>query len=103
MNPDTRKERRREVLEHVGDLLENRIGSSIENSALEAPVLDPEETVRPKVQSVGQEGRAGSIPAKRVWYRVPVRKGLSGDGSEYHIYLKAGDTQHLCVFFSGGG
>ena len=47
MNQDTRKERRREVLEHVGDLLENRIGSSIENSALEAPVLDPEETVRP--------------------------------------------------------
>ena len=38
-----------------------------------------------------------------VWYRVPLERGLSGDGSEYYIYAKLADPEKLCVFFSGGG
>ncbi|MBQ7557296.1 MAG: pectin acetylesterase [Lachnospiraceae bacterium] len=41
------------------------------------------------------------VPSK--WYRVPVKKGISGDGSEYHIYIKRGTSENMCVFLSGGG
>jgi len=90
-----------DVLEHVGDLLENTIGSSIEHSGLEAPLLE--------LDSVPDKG-AGEISVtdlpqmkERVWYRIPVEDGISGDGSEYHIYAKSGSGNGLIVFFSGGG
>jgi hypothetical protein len=68
----------------AGDFVEERIGKAIENSALKAPDLPQD-------------------PQKMVWYRVPLDKGLSGDGSEYYIYVKLADPDKLCVFFSGGG
>ena len=42
-------------------------------------------------------------PKKLVWYRIPLQNGLSGDGSEYHMYVKRGTNRNLCIFFSGGG
>ena len=38
-------------------------------------------------------------------YLVPVAipEGITGDGSEYHIYIKKGSGKNLCVFLSGGG
>ena len=115
MNADQRRAHRKEILEHVGDLLENRIGSTIENGPLEAPLFDPEagaETDSAANEDLSREsgvkndrGEEASVrlPEKRVWYRIPVREGISGDGSGYHIYLKAGDSENLCIFFSGGG
>lgn len=70
----------------AGDVVENRLGSRIEGSALEAPILDP-----------------GISPEPKKWYRVPLSSGMSGDGSEYHIYFKKGLTDHLVIFLSGGG
>ncbi len=67
-----------------GDLVENRIGNAIENSVLEAPVLEGE-------------------PKAKKWYKIPLENGLSGDGSPYHIYFSKGTTDHLCIFLSGGG
>ncbi|MBE5828109.1 MAG: pectin acetylesterase [Butyrivibrio sp.] len=68
----------------AGDFVENRIGKAIENSGRKAEDL-PEN------------------PKPMTWYRVPLERGLSGDGSEYYIYVKLGDPDKLCVFFSGGG
>ncbi len=68
----------------VGDFVENRIGKAIEDSSFKAEVL-PEN------------------PEKMTWYKVPLEKGMSGDGSEYHIYVKLADPDKLCVFLSGGG
>lgn len=42
-------------------------------------------------------------PEEKVWYRVPIPEGRCGDGSEYHIYIRKGCSDKLCVFFSGGG
>ena len=67
----------------AGDFVENSIGKAIENRRL-APDLPKD-------------------PQKMIWYRVPLERGLSGDGSEYYIYVKLGDPQKLCIFFSGGG
>ena len=67
----------------VGELVEHRISAGIEHF-FEAPLL------------------AGS-PRKQTWYRVPVEGGRSGDGSEYHIYIKIADLTKLCIFLSGGG
>ena len=67
----------------AGDFVENSIGKAIENRRM-APDL-------PK------------NPEKMTWYKVPLDKGLSGDGSEYYIYVKLGDPEKLCVFLSGGG
>ncbi len=39
----------------------------------------------------------------RLWYRVDIPGGMSGDGSEYHIYVKRAPSKNLCVFLSGGG
>lgn len=64
----------------VGDMVEKTIGSI----RREAPVLTGE-------------------PEELVWYRVVLPAGRSGDGSEYHIYLKKGTGNDLCIFFSGGG
>ncbi|MBQ4307187.1 MAG: pectin acetylesterase [Lachnospiraceae bacterium] len=74
------------LLSHAGDRFEERISSHLSGSRFEAPVLTADETPEPKK-----------------WYRVPLPLGLSGDGSEYHIYLKAGTTDKLVIFLSGGG
>ena len=55
----------------VGDFVENSIGKAIEDKGLLAEVL-PEK------------------PKKMTWYRVPIANGMSGDGSEYYIYVKKG-------------
>ncbi len=68
----------------AGDFVENRIGKAIENSGRKAEDLPKD-------------------PAKHTWYRVPLERGLSGDGSEYYIYACFGNPHKLCVFFSGGG
>lgn len=68
----------------AGDFVENRIGKAIENSGKKAEDLPKE-------------------PKPMTWYRVPLERGLSGDGSEYYIYVKLGDPDKLCIFFSGGG
>ncbi|MBP3784920.1 MAG: pectin acetylesterase [Butyrivibrio sp.] len=68
----------------AGDFVENRIGKAIENSGRKAEDLPKE-------------------PKPMTWYRVPLERGLSGDGSEYYIYVKLGDPDKLCIFFSGGG
>lgn len=68
----------------AGDYVENRIGKAIENSRFKADDL-PEK------------------PEEMTWYRVPLERGLSGDGSEYYIYVKLADPKKLCIFFSGGG
>ena len=44
-----------------------------------------------------------ATPEQKVWYRVPVPEGRCADGSEYHIYIRKGCSDKLCVFFSGGG
>lgn len=68
----------------VGDFVEDRIGKAIEESSFKAENL-PEN------------------PEKMKWYKVPIEKGMSGDGSEYHIYVKLADSDKLCIFLSGGG
>ncbi len=68
----------------AGNFVERSIGNTISHSHLKAQIL-PEE------------------PQERVWYRVPLSKGLSGDGSEYYIYVKIADPTKLCIFLSGGG
>ena len=53
----------------VGEFVENSIEKKILQTKKEAPVLE-------------------GVPEFQTWYRVPVPEGLSGDGSEYHIYSK---------------
>ena len=81
--------------EKLGDRAENMIGNVMENARFEAPEL----IVRP-----GQQARQ-QLPEMeaRQWYRVPVEGGKTADGSEYHIYVRKGASDHLCVFLSGGG
>lgn len=66
----------------VGEFVENSIEKSIIKK--EAPILQ-------------------GIPQRNIWYRVPVPEGITGDGSEYHIYIKKSWSENLCVFLSGGG
>jgi len=68
----------------AGDFVETSLGNAITTAHLDPPVL------------IG-------LPEEGPWYRVPIPEGLSGDGSEYYIYVRKGSTDHLCVFFSGGG
>ena len=56
----------------VGDFVENKIGKAIEESSFKAEDLPDK-------------------PEKMTWYKVPLERGLSGDGSEYHIYVKIAD------------
>lgn len=70
----------------MGDFLENSVGTAIGATPLAAPVLGEAEE-----------------PCAGTWYQVPIPEGISGDGSAYHIYLKKGTSDHLCLFFSGGG
>jgi hypothetical protein len=67
----------------IGNLLEKKVGEKIESSN-HAPIL---------------EGN----PQEKQWYRIPLEEGLCGDGSPYYIYLNKGKSNHLCLFFSGGG
>ena len=39
----------------------------------------------------------------RTWYKVPLKDGLCGDGSPYHIYLRFGPSDRLVIYLSGGG
>ncbi len=80
---ETNLTNRRQRLERLGDRVDQSISKEIERR-FEAPVL---------------EGEAET----GVWYRIPIEEGMSGDGSEYHIYIKKGTCDHLCLFFSGGG
>ncbi len=84
------EESRTRRLEQLGGLVENAVAGGIGMAKLEAPEL-----------SFG-EGDF-SLPQEGVWYRLPLQEGLSGDGSEYHIYVKKGKTDRLVLFFSGGG
>ena len=68
----------------IGNLVEESISKGIYELGAEAPIL------------------AGT-PEEKVWYQVPVPEGKCGDGSEYHIYVRKGTSNKLCVFFSGGG
>ena len=68
----------------AGDFVENSIGRAIERSSLKAEELPLD-------------------PKPMTWYKVPLEKGLSGDGSEYYIYVKIADPDKLCIFLSGGG
>lgn len=77
------KEEGKILATNAGSFIEHSIDSFVEHTE-EAPVLEGE-------------------PASHVWYRIPVPGGISGDGSEYHIYLKKGTSENLCIFLSGGG
>ena len=72
----------------VGQVFRSRVGDMVEKTIgtirREAPVLT-------------------GVPQEITWYRIPLPYGRSGDGSEYHIYLKKGKGKDLCIFFSGGG
>ncbi len=68
----------------IGNLVEESISKGIYELGQEAPIL------------VGE-------PAAKVWYKVPIPEGKCADGSDYHIYVRKGTTDKLCVFFSGGG
>ncbi len=81
--------------ERVGDRAEQAIGNLIEKTPLEVPEL---QVIPGQGLSQGQEE-----PETHQWYRVPVAGGKTADGSEYHIYIRKGTTDHLCVFLSGGG
>ena len=117
-NKGTRASQAFEALqERIGDRAEQAIGNMIEKTPLEVPEL----VVRPKevyfrdrsrspesgdvFVEMGQKAFSSEteIPAFHQWYRVPVEGGKTADGSEYHIYIKKGVTDHLCVFLSGGG
>ena len=81
--------------EKIGDRAEQAIGSVIEKTPLEAPELLVRPGTRPAYIS--------PEPEPHQWYRVPVEGAKTADGSEYHIYVKKGASDHLCVFLSGGG
>ena len=81
--------------ERIGDHAEQAIGSVIEHSRLEVPELLVKPGFGPGAERPDME--TGQ------WYRVPVEGGKTADGSEYHIYVHRGSTDHLCVFLSGGG
>ena len=68
----------------IGNFVEESISKGILDLGQQAPVLEGE-------------------PQEKVWYLLPVPEGRCADGSEYHIYVKKGTTDKLCVFFSGGG
>ena len=70
--------------EHTGDFIEYAVENHMEKTGQETPLLDEN-------------------PEPGKWYRIPLESGLSGDGSEYHIYLKKGTLPFLCLFLSGGG
>ena len=76
--------KKRNWMVRIGNLVEESIAKGIYELGQEAPIL------------LGE-------PAEKVWYKVPVPEGKCADGSEYHIYVRKGNCDKLCVFFSGGG
>jgi hypothetical protein len=68
----------------IGNFVEDSIAKGISDLGQEAPCL------------LGE-------PQEMVWYKLSVPEGKCADGSPYHIYVKKGTTDKLCVFFSGGG
>ena len=64
--------------------MERSVGERMVRRSLEAPVLTGE-------------------MREKLWYKLPIPEGKSGDGSEYHVFLKKADPEKICVFFSGGG
>ena len=76
--------KKRNWMVRIGNLVEESIAKGIYELGQEAPIL------------LGE-------PAEKVWYKVPVPEGKCADGSEYHIYVRKGTCDKLCVFFSGGG
>lgn len=69
----------------VGDYFENSVSDIIAGTHLGvAKLLDNEE------------------PSLNTWYRVDIPQGVTGDGSEYYIYVKKGRSRNLLVFLSGG-
>ncbi len=68
----------------IGNMVEESIARGIYDLGQEAPVL------------IGE-------PLEKVWYQAEVPEGRCADGSDYHIYVRKGTTDKLCVFFSGGG
>ncbi|MGN0362225.1 MAG: pectin acetylesterase-family hydrolase [Bilifractor sp.] len=83
MHQRERNEQSRKAMGRLGDLAEGVIGAEVERR-FEAPLLAGE-------------------PETDIWYRIPISNGMSGDGSEYHIYIKKGRCANTCVFLSGGG
>lgn len=67
----------------TGSVLEQSISSIVEHRA-EAPALSGD-------------------PVPYTWYQIPLTDGISGDGSEFHCYLKTANSDHLVIFLSGGG
>ena len=81
---EKRKIRKQMLGQQLGDFVENSIEKRILDKDLQTPIIPDQ-------------------PEKKIWYRVPIPMGKSGDGSEYHIYVKIADPKKLCIFFSGGG
>lgn len=73
-----------QVASQIGDFVENAVGKRLSRPRRKPSNLGPK-------------------PRKKTWYAVPLEKGLSGDGSEYHIYVSKGTTDKLCIILSGGG
>ena len=42
-------------------------------------------------------------PEAGTWYRIPLKNTVASNGTEGNTYLKKGTTDHLIVFFMGGG
>ncbi len=88
---EERRERRQETAKRmaagVGRFVEDSIGNSLVRNADPGLLFSSEE----------------KIPEPFVWYRVPLAEGMCGDGSDFHMYVKEGDSPHLCIFLSGGG
>ncbi|MCR4671928.1 MAG: pectinacetylesterase family protein [Lachnospiraceae bacterium] len=82
MLPVPDKEKHTEVSIKVGEILESFADRTMKKH--EAPLLM-------------------GYPEAKVWYSVPLPEGISGDGSEYHFYIKKGTEPNLCIFLSGGG
>ena len=68
-----------------------KVGDFVENS-IEKGIIQKRQA--PPLQGEPQVG---------VWYTIPILEGITGDGSEYYIYVKKGRSDKLCVFLSGGG
>lgn len=81
----SRKRRRELFAVHLGDFVEESIGRAVQER-LEVPALE-----------------AGGEPRGDGWYRDPIPEGITADGSPYHIYVRRGSAEKLCLLFSGGG
>ncbi len=77
--------------EDLGDRAEQVIGDVIAGTRLDAEEIRVE------------PGQAAPELELRKWYRIPVEGGCTADGSDYHIYIRSGNSRSLCVFLSGGG